>query len=545
MSAELAPPKFAQRPGVPGRLQLPYPVETPPLPLPQTVPLPEEPPVLLEEPPTPEPPTEPPDQTQVAVEKILVVGSTVFTPEDLAPVLAPYEDQLLTLAELQQAADAVTQLYLNRGYITSRAVLPNQTITDGLVQLQVLEGSLEAIQIEGAPRLANYVRNRIALGAGTPLNQVDLENQLRLLRADPLIDSIEASLRAGEGLGQSLLIVRVDPAPQWVAALLLDPDSPPSVGTVRTGAEVVYRNPLGLGDELRALGYRATTGGSDLLDLSYRVPLNARNGTLLARFVPSQFKVIEPTNLDVRGSAEIYELGFRQPLIRTPREEMALYLGFAYRNGKTQFFGLRDNTRTSVVQFAQDYLRRDVLGAWSVRSQLNFGTNWFNAIDLPGSQPDSQFFAWEAQVQRAQVITPNNVLIVQGDLQLASKPLLGSEQFVLGGDNSVRGYSQNARFGDNGLRLSIEDRQVLQRDENGVPLLQLVGFLDFGTVWNSRNGTVVNQQNTLLGTGLGILALPADNFNLGFNVGVPLIKLNEAGDSPQDVYIYLNLSYQL
>ncbi|MEM8543317.1 MAG: POTRA domain-containing protein [Cyanobacteria bacterium P01_H01_bin.119] len=44
-------------------------------------------------------------------------------------------------------ADAVIQLYLDQGYLTSRAILANQTITDGVVQLQVIEGRLESVQI--------------------------------------------------------------------------------------------------------------------------------------------------------------------------------------------------------------------------------------------------------------------------------------------------------------------------------------------------------------------------------------------------------------
>ena len=142
--------------------------------------------------------------------------------------------------------------------------MPNQPITDGIVKLQIIEGSLEEIRIEDTDRLASYVRSRINLGAKTPLNQFDLEDQLRLLRADPLIDNIEASLRAGTGLGQSILVVRIAEADPFEAHLTLDTDSPVSVGVVRTGANVTYRNPFGIGDQLRAAAHRATNGGSHL-----------------------------------------------------------------------------------------------------------------------------------------------------------------------------------------------------------------------------------------------------------------------------------------
>ncbi|MEO0455606.1 MAG: ShlB/FhaC/HecB family hemolysin secretion/activation protein [Cyanobacteria bacterium P01_A01_bin.114] len=546
-------PQLSQRPGQEDRFNAPEP-ETDPLPSQQPPVLPEPPETPPETRPETPPETSPtspetsPDEPRVAVQEIQVLGSTVFDEADFDPILADYEGRDLTIQELRQAADAVTQLYLNEGYITSRAILSNQTIENGVVQLQVVEGSLADIQVEGADRLARYVRDRIELGADTPLSQIDLENQLRLLRVDPLIDNIEASLRAGEGLGESLLIVRVDAADPIEAHLIVDTDSPPSVGTVRTGAEVVYRNPLGIGDQLRASAFRATTGGSELYELSYRAPINAMNGTISARILPSEFEIIDPAEiaaLDVSGSADVYELSYRQPLIRTPQEEFALSLGFRHRDGETLLSGFKiDESSTSVVQFGQDYVRRDVSGAWALRSQFNLGTGLLDATNRDG-EADGQFLSWLGQVQRAQVLNQNNILILQGDVQLATDSLLGSEQFVVGGGQSVRGYSQNARFGDNGVRLSAEDRIVVDRDESGTPILQLAPFVDMAAVWNTESDTAANDDNFLLGTGVGLLYRPIDQLNIRFDVGVPLVELDEPGDSAQDVFIYLNLDYRL
>ncbi|MEO1589696.1 MAG: ShlB/FhaC/HecB family hemolysin secretion/activation protein [Cyanobacteria bacterium J06632_22] len=518
---------------------------------------PELPPISPDTPIVPQPPSAPPepvappaeDSPRVDVVDIQVVGSTVFNAADFAPVLAEFEGRALTLEDLRRAADAVTQLYLNNGYITSRAVLANQTVTDGIVRLQVIEGRLAEIQIDGAPRLQGYVRDRIALGSGTPLSQIDLENQLRLLRVDPLIDNIEASLRAGEGLGESILLVRVTEADPLDANLVVDTSSPPSVGVVRMGAELTYRNPFGYGDQLTATAYRATTGGSHVYSLTYQAPVNAMNGTITARYLPSNFRIIDPPSiaaLNVRGSADVYDISYRQPLIRTPQEEFALSLGFRHRSGRTLIstgFTI-DESRTSVIQFGQDYLRRDPQGAWALRSQFSLGTDLFDATSRPSPLPDGQFFSWLGQVQRAQVLSPDNLLILQADVQLSANSLLGSEQFVIGGPQSVRGYNQNARFGDNGIRFSVEDRIVAQRNESGAPIIQIAPFIDMAGVWNSGSATA-NQQNFLLGTGVGFLYQPIDPLNIRVDVGVPLIKLNGAGDSPQDAFLYLLLNYAL
>ncbi len=517
-------------------------------------PLETEPPVLppsdqLPEPEQPEQPVEPTGET-VTLSDIQVLGSTVFAPADFEPILAPYLNRPISLAELQTAADEITQLYLEAGYLTSRAVLPDQTIEEGRVQIQVVEGRLAEIQVEGTDRLQAYVRDRITIATQPPLRQDALENQLRRLRADPLFDNLEASLRAGEGVGESVLVVRVEEAPAFVADLRLDTYSPPSVGQIRLGSQLRYRNPTGVGDELSATAYRTTTGGSSIYDLTYRRPLNPQDGTLQLRYAPNFFELTDPglpfTALGVTGDARVYEVSYRQPISRSLQEEFALSVGFHHRVGETLISNfIADSSRTSVFQFGQDYLRRDPQGAWVVRSQFSLGTGLLNATIRPDPQPDGQFLSWLGQVQRVQRLGDDHLLTVQGALQFASEPLLGSERFTLGGGQSVRGYPQNARSGDSGLRLSIEDRITVLRDEGGNPALQLAPFVDAGWVWFQDANSQPTQNNALLSTGIGALFSPLPNFDVRLDLGFPLIELTEPGDRQDGPRLDLNLIYRL
>ncbi|MEL7351013.1 MAG: ShlB/FhaC/HecB family hemolysin secretion/activation protein [Cyanobacteria bacterium P01_A01_bin.116] len=516
------------------------PSETPPESVPELTP---EPPPELTPEPAPEP--APSGRTQVDVTDIQVVGSSVFDEQDFEPVVSPYEGRRLGLSELRQVADDVTQLYLESGYITSRAVLGEQTITDGRVQVRVIEGELEEIQVEGTRRLAGYVRDRVNLANRKPLNQVDLESQLQLLRADPLVERIEASLRAGTGEGQSQLIVRVREADAFSGRAVIDTNSPPSVGTVRTGIEGSYNNLLGIGDRLSASAYRSTAGGSNTYGVTYTLPLNALNGTLQARYLPSSFDLIDPefAALGVEGSSNTYELTYRQPIVRKPNEEFALSLGFRHRTGETLVSDIViDSTRTSVVQFGQDYLKRDRLGAWGLRSQFNLGTGLLDATNRDDGEADGQFFSWLGQVQRAQVLNRNNLLLMQGSLQLSADALLGADQFIIGGPSSVRGYSQNARFGDNGFRASIEDRITVVRNDDDSVFAQLAPFVDTAAVWNQ--GANTSDQNFLLGTGVGLVVNPTEDIQARVDLGIPLIKLDEAGDSDQSAFIYFTMDYR-
>jgi hemolysin activation/secretion protein len=529
-----------------------------PQPIPNSEPLPQNPEPPIQ--PNPIPETAVPDVSgTIQVEKIEVTGSTIFKPEQLNAITKSVTGRAVTVDELRQVAEAITQLYLARGYITSRAVLVNQKITAGVVNIRVIEGGIEKIEIQGTKRLnPDYVRSRVALGISQPLSTANLEDQLRLLRSDPLLSNVEASLRTGTTVGQSILVVRVTEAKSFNGALTIDNYSPPSVGSERLGINTSYRNLTGIGDELTASYYRTTQGGANIYDFSYRVPLNAMNGTLQLRTAINNNKVIQPPFdiFDIRGESQLYEVSYRQPLVRTLREEFALSLGFAVQNGQTftfagpTRFGLgpdKDgNSRTRVIKFGQDYLLRDVNGAWSLRSLFSLGIDAFDATKNSDPIPDGQFFSWLGQVQRVQRLSSNNLLIAQAEIQLTPDGLLPSQQFVIGGGQSVRGYRQNARAGDNGLRFLLEDQITVQKDADGNPSLQIAPFFNLGYVWNTAdNPNSIQRQKFLAGMGVGVLWQVVPRLNLRLDYGLPLVELDDRGQNAQDDGFYFSLGYRL
>lgn len=501
--------------------------------------------------PSPELPTQP-----IPIVKIEVVGSTILTASEITQLTSPLEGHSVTLKELRTVADRITEIYLNRGFLTSRAIVPPQTITDGKVTIQVIEGRLSQIEVEGNRRLnTSYITSRIRLGGVSPLNTGKLEEQLRLLRLNPLLDNVEASLRAGEKEGESILMVRVSESNPFGWEIGIDNYSPPSIGSERIGLGLRHINLTGNGDELWGSYYKSW-GDSDVLDFNYRFPVNPMNGTIQLRVAPNRNGIITPPfdELNITGISQRYDLSFRQPLSRSTREEFALSLGFSYQknqtflDGKGYPFGFGPDNQglstTSVVKFGQDYLRRDGQGVWAFRSQFNMGTGLFNATQNNGSIPDGIFFSWLGQMQRVQRLNDDHLLIVQADLQLTPNSILPSEQFIIGGGQSLRGYRQNVRAGDNGFRFSVEDRFTLDRDSSGSPLLQLAPFLDLGSVWNSENNPnkIVNP-NFLAGIGLGLIWQPIQGLNVRLDYGIPLVSLPYRGDNLQDYGFYFSVLY--
>jgi hemolysin activation/secretion protein len=145
---------------------------------------------------------------------------------------------------------------------------------------------------------------------------------------------VEASLRPGAESGKSTLRLELQESKAFNSFLATDNYSTPSVGSERLGVCVTYRNVTGLGDELSASYYRSAQGGSNSCGFNYCMPINAMNGTIQLRAAPSRSKIIN-SPFDIRADSDLHELSYRQPLLRSPREELALSVGLAFQDGRT------------------------------------------------------------------------------------------------------------------------------------------------------------------------------------------------------------------
>ncbi|NDJ24814.1 BamA/TamA family outer membrane protein [Nostoc sp. B(2019)] len=547
-SQQLPPPQDVQppSPSPPPSPQLPQPLPPPAELLPPSAPTP-----------TPEESLPSKIPLTITVERFEVVGSTVFSPEELTQVLAEFTKRPISLAQLYQARSKITELYINKGYITSGAYIPPQTIQSGVIKIQVVEGKLEEIEVTGNQRLnSNYVRSRIAIATSPPLNRQRLLEALQLLQLNPLIQNLSAELSAGSRLGTSILQVQIKEAKTFNTQIVLDNGRSPSVGSFRRRVQLGEANLLGLGDGLN-LAY-TNTDGSNSFDASYTLPLNPKNGTLTFNYGTTSSDVIErPFNtLDIQSASRYYELTFRQPVIQTPTQELALGLTASRRESEISSrlfqepFGLppnelspgadeRGRTRVSALRFFQEWTSRNNREVIAVRSQFNLGIGALNAT-INQDPPDSRFFAWQGQAQWARLLAPETLLLLRLNTQLSSRALLPLEQFGLGGQDNVRGYRQDFLLTDNGTFASAEVQIPILRLPQIDSTLQVIPFADFGVAWNNSGRDAPNP-NTLASVGLGLRWRQGDRFTARLDWGIPLVSVdsNERTWQENGVYFYL------
>ncbi len=495
------------------------------------------------------------DETFV-VNGIELAGSSVFTTEDFADLFAEYTGRPITFNELLQLRSAVTDRYVEAGFLTSGAFIPPQTLEDGLVTVQVIEGEIEEIEIVGTRRLKpGYIRSRLGIAAKPPINADRLLEALQRLQIDPLIETVSADLQAGVRPGTSILRVEVTEADSFGLTVGLDNGRSPNIGSNRRQISLSEGNLLGIGD--RAFASYANTDGSNSLDLGYSVPVGPYNTRLNIDGGISESRVIDDTFdvLEISSDAHYYEVGVTHPLIETPTEELTLGLALAHRESQTRLGidnigpfplspGADENgeTKVTALRFSQAWTKRSQQQVLAARSQFNLGLDLLDATNNEGDVPDSQFFSWRAQGQWVRLLSENSLFFLRGDLQLAANSLLSSEQFGLGGGQSVRGYRQDALLRDNGASLSAEARfPVLKFSDDSI--VQITPFLDAGAAWNNRNNPSGN--NVLVGTGLGLLWQQSDNLSARLDYGIPLVNIDSTGDSLQDDGIYFSIQYDL
>nr|MDZ8058207.1 ShlB/FhaC/HecB family hemolysin secretion/activation protein [Nostoc sp. EkiNYC01] len=527
---------------------IPKPSETP-LSTPETPEIPSTP--SLQTPATPQPNQENSSTSKrFLINKIEILGNTLLQ-QEINQLVQEYEQKKeLSFEDLITLRTRITGLYINNGYVTSGAfILNNQPIESGIVQIQIVEGKLEGIEINGLKRLEDsYVRSRIKIATNAPLNRKRLEEALQLLQLDPIIERVNAELIPGSSPGLNILRVELKEAPAFHGGIVIANNQSPSIGSVQGSVFLVHDNFTGFGDQL-SLEY-GLTEGLNIYNINYKLPVNAKNGTFNVRYSNNNSKIIEDSfdDLGIRSDSETLSFSFRQPLVRKPETEFAVGISFDVRRSQTF---LLDNipfsfsegpengeSRVSIIRFYQDWVHRSTTQVLAARSQFSFGIDAFDAT-VNDSGTDGHFFSWLGQFQWVQQVSNRTLLLTRIYAQLTPDSLLSLEKFSIGGVDTVRGYRQNQLVSDNGILGAVELRIPLTANPR---ILQMTPFFDIGGGWNNRVG---NPEPSLIASiGLGMEWQVFRGLDVRLDYGVPLFGVNDKGDSLQDNGFYFSLQYQ-
>lgn len=192
------------------------------------------------------------DESCFVINSIQLKGATLISAVRQRELLKPFEKRCLGSGQLNELLKAITQYYIDAGYVTSRAYLPQQDLADGELDVLVIEGRLEGLDGSAIASDRELVMS-FPGETGEPLNLRELEqlvDQLNRLPSRPA----QLELVPGAEVGGSRVQLKGEPSKPWHASISRHNDGDVSTGEQQWGLGLDWDSPLGLADQLSLRG---------------------------------------------------------------------------------------------------------------------------------------------------------------------------------------------------------------------------------------------------------------------------------------------------
>lgn len=449
-----------------------------------------------------------------AVKRLEIQGNTRFSAATLHSLVADAEGKSLNLSEITAVADRITDYYLGHHYPLARAILPAQTIKDGVVVIQVLEARYGKVTLHNQSRVtSSLLQSTLSpLKADEVIEQTEMDHVLLLMSDVPKIE-VHALLKPGEAVGTSDLDITTVPGPRWSGIASVDDYGNKYTGRTRGGATVSLMDPFDHGDYLSLAGL---SSGQDLNygRLSYESTVNGLGTRLGGAYSGLHYELGDGLqSLEGHGTAEVGSLWAKHPLVRSQNAD--LYLQIQYDR-----LTLHDDLDASAISTDRHLDNgsasltgdtRDALLAGGVSTAnltITYGRVGFNngtseMEDAATAKTQGAFSKWNLNLARQQQFTAADGVYLSFAAQWTRDNLDSSQKMIAGGPYTVRGYDLGVLSGDTGEIGTVEFQHTLGVAWGGN--WQAAAFFDSEHILVNKNPWVAGTNSaTLNGAGLGL-----------------------------------------
>ncbi|QGN38248.1 ShlB/FhaC/HecB family hemolysin secretion/activation protein [Klebsiella oxytoca] len=435
----------------------------------------------------------------------------------------------MTLQQIELRVRDITQDYLSRGFITSRAWLPEQDISAGNLIIAVTEGKVETITLDGSQE--NALKMAFPQVEGQILNLRDIEQgleQLNRLNSRSLTVDIVPGQREGYSRLELVSLSRRFPASLDVSA---DNSGQKSTGSGQMNTRLIVDNPLRLAEQWTLSAGRDSEFHHDRRSRSIQGGVSVPYGYWLfsAQYAWSDFYQtlsVGDTALRWRyeGHVQSHQLAASRTLLRDGKQRLALDMALSRRETENRLGGVLldvSSPTLSSVAVGLSYSRNIGGGYLTVGPSLTHGLSLAGATRDDPAHPDlpcSEFRRFSASTSWFYPLNPSLYWLTSAYGQTTSDNLYASERLSVGGQYSVRGFKEQYLSGNRGGYWRNElTSQLLTLPFTGGKL-SATGALDIGHVVRQRG---ITEGGTLTGTSIG-LELTDKWFSQSLTVGVPL-----------------------
>jgi hemolysin activation/secretion protein len=431
-----------------------------------------------------------------ALQQVIWNPSEILTKDQIQAVTASYIGKQVTLKDLREMADKITNIYRDKGYMTCGAVLPPQRIHDGVVEIRLIEGKTGTVNLTGNRYTkTGYIMNRINLKPGEIANTEKLNRDLRWFQGTNDVQ-LRVVMKPGAEEGTTDYdIMAFEPQNQSVT-LYTDNDGYESSGRWRAGIFYNMKSVSGHRDSLRAhfIGSRGTKAWS----LGYSVPISRKGMRLELDYSGNRTKVVkgELEPLGVEGKSNSFSVTWRAPFHVTEKSRHEAGLQYVHQKSETDLGHGQVQWVDDRIQRVIPYVSFTHYGKDSVLYHKHSFV-WARRRDIDGESDTGKLYRLSSFWQKRN--TNGQFWQARLDAQLGSGDnLAASDRFFIGGVNSVRGYEEGFIGGSRGISMGLEYHIPVDKEKR----FFVYPFFDWGTV----SGYAAPEHNKLMSAGIGIEA---------------------------------------
>jgi hemolysin activation/secretion protein len=480
-------------------------------------------------------------ETTTLVTTIVVNGVTVFSERKIRSIVKPYEGRELSLGNFREITDAITDLYREKGYVTTIVYLPPQRIENNTLRINVAEGKIGDIRVTGSKYFNEKIlRQFITLRKEEIFNYDVLRRDLDSLNSHPDRNA-KAVLARGEEQGETDINIEVKDRFPFHLTLGYDNYNSRYLNRNRYLAEVQATNFLGLDDIASGEFQMGEEGRYYLYSARYMLPVKPRWKVGGHYIHVDQTLGREVRSLDIQGKGNIVATYLSYMVVNKENLIISINPGFEYKNIENEILDTvisEDRVRIAKIGLDIDFSDR-FNGRTVLTHEFDFGIPDF--LDgLEDKDPmasrvgaGGKFFRTVTNVARIQALPADLSLMLRGAMQLTGDTLVASEQFHIGGFTTVRGYPVADQAGDRGYTLTAElyippyflprETKIPYTETTFFDAIRFMVFFDWGLIDNENPGVGEPDDEMLYSAGPAIrFSIPGKgsiSFDYGFGLG--------------------------
>lgn len=501
------------------------------------------------------------DDVRVDVSRFEIVGAPANTLPDIQKRLLPFIGSGKTFEDLGNAARVVSAyLQSEKGLYLAYAYLPAQKISNGVIQINVLPGVLERVEINWPSTPLRVDREIVqahlaALKPGSVIHVAEVERVVFLLN-DLRGIHVNFAVKPGDTPGTAILVASPHSTKAVTGKVSIDANGSRFAGTYRGIATVNIDSPLGRGDSLALSQLHSDTGGLDFTLVGYTLPVGSNGLKLGVNASTVHYQLSEQDfPLGLNGDARSLGAFALYPIRRSRNFNLFGLAGFDQKhfNDRQDLAGTETSKQVDVYKLG---LSGDSRDDW-VGGGINFfdfaleqSTVKYPALRPSGLDDDSRTKKFSYSAGRLQSLLKDDLQLwtyVRG--QKSMDNLDTTDQCELGGSSGVRAFAQGESSGDDCLLATVELRHFVSVPWLGIASREVSAnlFYDYGRTRFRHDAGLrpVSFQNfsILAGYGIGLVWERPDQFNFNLSLAFEDRGVRRSDPQKRSPRIFASLTY--